>query len=108
MKWIAAQWTATFLVHDSALTCVTTAKPESNPGGGLYFCGMKRARHVCNTLLLVSAGCTKPAPAFTGFLDVYLQPKVTDIPINIKIKISDINSAPSILNFFHAIFALVH
>jgi hypothetical protein len=108
MKRIATEWTAALLVHDPVLTCVATAKPEGNPGGRLCFGRVKRAWHVSNALLFIPPCCSKPSPALFRLPDVYFQPEVANVPVNIKIKVCNINSASSILYSFHAIFALVH
>ena len=51
---------------------------------------------------------TRPQPALIVAFDVDLVPEALDSPVNVKIKILDINFAAAGLDFLHAIQAFAH
>ena len=103
MERIATQNVAPFLVLDTVLTHVATGSPEGNASRRLHIPFMEWARHVSRSLCVAFLRGASPQPAFIWTFDVHLCPEATDGPVHIEIKLGNVNGAPPLLDFFHAI-----
>jgi len=103
MEWVAAQNVAPRLMENFVTPCVTTGSPECYPRCGLHVPFMERTGHVSGCFCVAFTGGTSPRPAFVLTTDVNLGPEVTNGPVDVEVKVTDIDCATPLLNFLHAV-----
>ena len=108
MEWVAAQNVAARFVQNFVLTGVTTGSPERHPSCRLHRPFVEGTWHVGGCFCVALPRGTGPMPALICAFDVHLEPEVTDCPIGVEIKVADIDGAPALLDFLHAVQAVSH
>ena len=87
---------------------VTTGSPERHPSCRLHRAFVEGTGHVSGCLCVALPRGTSPMPALIWTFDVHLEPEVTDRPVHVEIKVADIDGAPALLDFLHAVQAVSH
>ena len=90
------------------LTGVTTGSPERHPSCRLHRTFVEGTGHISRSLCVLLLCGTGPSPALIWSFDVHLEPEVADRPVHVEIKVADIDGAPALLDFLHAVQAVSH
>ena len=108
MERVAAQNVAAWFMENFVLAGVTTGSPERHPSCRLHRTFVEGTRHVSGCLCVALPRGASPMPALIWTFDVHLEPEVTDCPVHVEIKVADIDGAPALLDFLHAVQAVSH